>query len=169
MHLTTLSLQERELEGVTFEVNVTGLGKFEADFEGEHFQADTLLTLRRQLRDAVMASRHEVPFVSESGRRGVIRGYHAGNRDLLVTWDNGDKDRLNPRTLVFRGDVGAAIVSELQALTAQIAVAERRQRTLMKENTHTAASVFAPAFGIDVTNHQAMKEREEALEVGATA
>jgi hypothetical protein len=94
-NMDELKLTSKEVQGVPFDIYVDETGKFRAEFAGELYEADTFVGLTRHLRTAVVAARYEVPFVDFHGYRGVIRGYHAGLRDILVTWENGKKESIS--------------------------------------------------------------------------
>ena len=99
---------EKELrldQGVMVTARVNDDGKFVATFRDEEYVSDTLSGLTAQLRNGVKAARVEIPFVSARGRRGIIRGYHASNRDVLITWEDGRKSKLGQRDRVFPADV----------------------------------------------------------------
>jgi hypothetical protein len=100
---------------------VTSDGMFHATVDGQDLEAETLDRLNRIVRDTVVAAKVEVPFVALSGIRGTIRGYHGGNYDLLVTYEDGHKDRLRGHAKMFRpGDVTDAELAELKALRATV-------------------------------------------------
>jgi hypothetical protein len=127
-----------EVSGVEFEAAIDDEGKFSVTLDDEIYEADSLNGLRGQLRDAIIARRMEVPFITTEGDRGVMRGFHAGNRDVLVTWESGSKGRLSPHIIVFRdGEITDEEIEELKTIQRQgeelrarkVAISEKAKRT----------------------------------------
>lgn len=148
-----MQLKEVVIDGsVSVAVEVDEDGEFSAQFLGDSYKADSLLRLLRVLRDAVRAARFTVPFVSLAGRPGVMRGYHAANRDLLVTWNDGDKGRLATHERVFRpGAVGQDELDEITALERVIVQARERVQEIQARGER-ASDLFNEAFGEDITD-----------------
>jgi hypothetical protein len=147
MKLTTITRK-----GVDFDVDVSEDGKFSATLKDDVYDADDLDHLRRILDDAVVASRLSVPFVSEYGRRGVMRGYHAGNRDVLVTWDDdGSKSSISQHNKVFSENFDPDLIDELQSLGRVIDQAQDRIQEIMS-GAVKASTLFSEAFGEDLSD-----------------
>lgn len=124
---------------------------FVAEFGGETFTAETLASLRRHLKDYAVSYRTEAPFVSAFGRRGVMRGWHAGNHDILVTWDDDQKGRLSPHERVWTPEgISDAEVAEIQAIREQQEQLGVRLAEL-QEGREEARVIFARAVGEDLT------------------
>jgi hypothetical protein len=164
VHLTDLEISpgKGDAQVAVVPVRVDRSGQFSADFLGEHFESDGLWRLKNQLTDAAVAARFEVPFVSQGGRKGVIRGYHAGNRDFLVTWEDGEKGTLNTFSRVWRpGEVSDERVERIRQLKERI---DRHQRELQdaQDAPHKAEDLFAEAFGDDITRSDRHKQEAGA-------
>lgn len=116
MHLTTALVEVRHNQ-YSVEVSVDDEGTFSTEVLGETYENPSFGGLLRDVRDGLIASRVEVPFVSTSGSRGVIRGYHAGQGKVLITWENGQKDTLSAYTSVFPSlsDEDAAEIIQAEA------------------------------------------------------
>lgn len=137
-------------------MDVNEHGVFSATFQGEFFSAESLDRLHYQLRDALMAARVEVPFVSPSGRKGVMRGYHGGTRELLVTWEDGEKGRFHPTSHVFRATVPQEKIDRLRVLHEQAEKASREIREITRGDggLEIAVEIFNEVFGSDVTKQE---------------
>lgn len=154
MVLTTITIRPSNRvsdSGVAVLVGVNEEGKFSATFQDENYEDDRLEGLRRQLATAILASRFEVQFYSVDGRAGTMRGYHAGNHDLLVTWSDGEMGRMRSYTPVFR-EISPETVAELSELRAQIERATTRIQEITGA-TEQASDLFNEAFGHDVTDY----------------
>ena len=173
MHLTDVKVEGQPSGhaktgevGVTIPIHVTEKGKFEASFDGETYDSDNLSSLEYQLRDAVRAARVEVPFVIETGRRGVIRGYHGGKRAVLVTWDSGAKGDLPTYHPVFKeGALTDEEIEELRRLHEQADQIKARIAEI-KEKHVDANELLSEKLGEDLTDYSRERkwreEREEA-------
>lgn len=148
MHLTNL-----DVRGKTVPVDVSESGEFTATFVDETFSAGSLRQLRDHLTDALIASRAEVPFVSRAGRRGTMRGFHAGNYDVLVTWADGTKDRMSPSDRVFRPDeIDEQTLEELVRLQALRGSTVEQIQAIQASARTEARLLLAEALGEDVVN-----------------
>jgi hypothetical protein len=137
---------------VEFEIEVSTDGKFSTTFKGDEYEEDNLARLTRKLSDVVRTSKLEVPFVSDKGRSGIMRGWHATKRELLVTWDDGTKARLDTYARVFRPeDVTTAMIAEIQGLLVQARSVQERLNEL-QEGAVRAEDMFNEAFGEDLRN-----------------
>jgi hypothetical protein len=154
VRLTTL-----EVEGVEIEVSVTENGKFEATFKDETYDATEMRVLGSHLKDAVLSSRVEVPFVTADGRRGVMRGWHAGNRDILVTWADGTKDRIRQYEPVFRPEnIDDERIDAIENVQAEQERLKARLREL-QSGTEKADDILNEAVGEEITAFR--RHREE--------
>ena len=101
---------------VTVPVTVNEQGHFIATWNEQEFRAESFSTIRSHIKDAVRAARVQVPFIAMNGRRGVIRGFHASQRSILVTWDGGVKDSIDTYSKVFPGDIDPHVIEEIITL-----------------------------------------------------
>jgi hypothetical protein len=141
---------------VPVDVYVRPNGEFTATVDDEEFTGDTLRRLIHHVTDALVASRFEVAFVTDTGRRGVLRGYHGGTREFLVTWQDGTKGRIRTYERVFRAEeVTEDQIEELRSLAAERRRIEERVREI-RRGMSEAAAVFSEVFGEDITRrHEA--------------
>jgi hypothetical protein len=146
MKLTTITRK-----GVDFDVDVDEQGKFSTTLKDEVYESESLDRLKRLLDDAVVGSRLEVPFISLSGTRGVMRGYHASNRDILVTWHNGTKGRFSQTTKVFSENLDPDLLEELQTLRRVVEQANERIEEITA-GAIKADALFSEAFGEDLSD-----------------
>ena len=160
MHLTTFEVEVRRYhegaahKSLTAEIDVHEDGSFSAEFLGEHFSSPQLSTLKGQLRDALIGSRAEVPFVTMEGRRGVMRGWHAGNYDILVTWEDGSKGKLGTYADVYPS-LDESELEELRELIHQAKVAQDQLATFeadRRERKERASELLAEAIGEDLSD-----------------
>lgn len=151
MYLTDLTINVKGDE-FTFAVEVTEDGTFTTDYQGDVVNDERLDSLRRSLQDVVLASRAEVPFVTATGRAGIIRGYHAGQRALLVTWSNGEKGTLNTHAQVYR-ELSDEQVAEVKAAAQQFGDAQARVETARDAlgDGERASTLLSGALGEDIT------------------
>jgi hypothetical protein len=148
MHLTDIEVLGRDVP-----VDVDEDGTFRVSLNPElQFEADTLDRLTRVVRDSVLAERAEAPFVNDAGTRGVMRGWHAGNRDILVTWEGGEKDRISPHTRVFP-TLDDETIEEIRALERTVRAAQNRLAEL-REPGVAAQDVFVKQLAEDVFDWQ---------------
>jgi len=129
--------------------------KFVADIGDERLESDSLDQLQRLVRDTLIGARVEVPFVSRRGRRGVMRGFHAGNRDILVTYDDGDKDRFDSHAQVFTVDTPRELIDAIVDRDAQIlALADERDKLIAEAykggSLRRSGEFFMEALGEDL-------------------
>lgn len=116
---------------VTVPVEVTRTGEFVARIGDDVYSNERLEGLKFNLKEGLHATRVDVPFVSYDGRRGVIRGYHSGTREALVTWEDGTKDKVAAYTRVWRPDeVSDEAVEEIERLRSTREQADRRLNEL---------------------------------------
>jgi hypothetical protein len=153
-----LHLTDIEVQGVTIAVTVDEKGKFIAAFNDTVFENDRLDSLRFQLRDAVKAARVEVPFVIESGRRGIIRGYHGGKRAVLVTWASGAKGDLPTYYPVFKPEtLSDEEIEELRQMQEQEEQIKARRAEINQKHLD-ADDLLSEVLGEDLTDHRREKE-----------
>lgn len=154
MHLTNI-----DVRGKSVPVDVSESGVFTATFADETFEAGSLAQLHNNLVDALIASRADVPFVSKSGRRGRMRGFHAGNYDVLVTWEDGTKGRMPPSERVFRADeIEEETVEELRRLQKQRGeVTDQIQQIQARARTE-GRTLLAEALGEDVADSRRVRD-----------
>jgi len=166
MHLTTFEVEVRRYhegaahKSLTAEIDVHEDGSFSAEFLGEHFSSPQLSTLKGQLRDALIGSRAEVPFVTMEGRRGVMRGWHAGNYDILVTWEDGSKGKLGTYADVYPS-LDASELEELQTNLMAVKTLQDGMATFeadRKERIARASDLLAQAVGEDLSDYRRNQE-----------
>jgi hypothetical protein len=139
--------------GFDVQVGVDEAGSFSAEFLGETYHADSLSELKRHLLDAALSARYEVPFVSQGGRRGVIRGWHAGTRDFLITWEGGHKDKLSSYQRVWKPEeISDETIARIEQLGLEIAERQQELAELQKP-PHKVDDLFTEVFGEDITDH----------------
>ena len=152
MHLTDI-----EVLGTTVAVDVDDKGVFRASVNPElEFEADGLDRLKRVIRDSVIATRVEVPFVNDAGTRGVMRGFHAANRDILVTWEDGEKGRITPYTRVLPADTDEATIEELRRLEQATREVQARLKEL-REPGRQAEEVFTEGLGENIFDRDRLR------------
>jgi hypothetical protein len=138
--ITTISLHN-----ISLPVFVDENGTFSFTWDEEHVESETLGGLRAFLKDKFDASQVEVPFVSVSGNRGVIRGIHKGNRDLLITMADGTKQRLSPWSRVFT-DLPEETIAEIKALMERASeIADQLEK--IREDTVHASDLYFEKLG----------------------
>jgi len=132
-------------------IEVTDEGRFLATVGEVEVDADTLDGAKRQIDDTVYGYRVEVPFVdAATGRRGVLRGFHAGQRKLLVTWQDGSKDTIDPYRMIFPGEaVTDEQAARIVALVEQMTEA-RRLHVAAQEGSVKAQTLLAEKIGEDL-------------------
>lgn len=157
----TTNLTNLNVEGHDVPVTVDDDGKFHATVGDAHLTSETLATLKNQIKDSIIGSRLEIPFVFATGRRGVMRGFHAANKDILVTWSDGTKARLSGREPVFLDDeIDDATVEEILRLEDEITVAKERLGEI-RSGARSAKSVVVEKLGEDLFAY-----RRQSAEVG---
>jgi hypothetical protein len=121
-----------KVEGMEIDVEVRTDGEFQAFVDDQTVESPTLTGLEARLREAIHGKRLRIPFIlAATGRAGVIRGYHASQRKLLVTWDDGEKDTIGMTDRVWQpGEVSDGQLDELRALLAEIDRSYRRRLDL---------------------------------------
>jgi len=147
-------LVDIEINGVPLVVYVDNDGVFSTEFKDEEYttggQYGDLYRLKALMADTVKSSRLEVPFVLYDGRRGIMRGWHATQRKILVTWRDGTKGSIDTYANVWKAeDVSDETIAEIQRLEGEIHAASKRLREL-RENTQHANEVFNEAYGEDL-------------------
>lgn len=153
MHLTNINVH-----GKSVAVDINESGQFTATMAGETFETGSLSQLRDHLTDALIASRAEVPFVSKTGRRGTMRGFHAGNYDVLVTWVDGTKDRMSPSERVFRPeDIDEETLQELVRLQKLRGETAAKIQDIQAQAKTEPRAMLAEALGEDVTVSRRMR------------
>jgi hypothetical protein len=144
-----MNLTEIEVLGNTVQVEVGEDGTFRASLNPElELEAESLGRLKGLIRDSIIGSRVEVPFVNDYGARGVMRGFHAQNQDILVTWDDGEKGRISPHTRVFK-TMGDETVAEIRSLEGTVRQAQERLAEIRKPGLQ-AQDVFVEGLSEDV-------------------
>lgn len=135
---------------VDVEVGLTADGYFRVVYDGEDYEAESLDQLLRQLRETMVASRHEIPFRTMEGSKGVIRGLHGGHRHLLVTWEGGAKGQIDTYTRVFRdGELSDEDAAELERLRDEIARLRTRQEEISGRAKVRAETLLVEALGVE--------------------
>ena len=139
--------------GVEFDVDVSEEGIFSATLHGETYEADTLAKLKNDLAAGVRSSKGEVPFIDVSdGDRGVIRGYHQGQRKILVTWENGQKASVSTYLNVVSEDgLTEDEIAEIKALNASIK-AERARLSELAEGSVQIEDFLNDHYRANVTD-----------------
>jgi hypothetical protein len=96
------------VRGRKFEVLATDASTWRAYLNGNRIEAADREKLKAKLMSAtkIAAQSVSVPFIRRATsryahgrdiRRGTATGVHSGNGNLLVTWDNGDKEQFTPQ------------------------------------------------------------------------
>jgi len=162
MQFTTI-----KVEGIEFPVEVEldrdGFdgALFSTTVNGDEINSPTLNGLRRMLKDMIIASRIEVPYTDAYGTRGVMRGIHAGNRDILVTYSNGEKGRISGYERVYLEADAAAVDqarAEVRAAEQQLADANAHLKEALGPALD-ASDAFAAALGVDLLDWSGILER----------
>ena len=109
-----------------FPVQLTPSGMFVAEIAGETETSETLGGLRSMLSKVIRGTRLEVGFVTGDGDEGVVRGLHASQHKLLVTWKDGEKGTLDTFEHVF--PAGELSEQELVDLRHWVLVRNEGQR-----------------------------------------
>jgi hypothetical protein len=136
--------------GPTVPIYVTTEGRFvatigEVELDHPHFDS-----VKRQIDDTVYGHRIDVPFVDRNGRRGTLRGFHASQRKVLVTWENGNKDSLDSYSEVFRPEnISDEQIDAIRAAIRQITEAHAQLETL-REGTERVNELLAEKIGDDL-------------------
>lgn len=147
MHLTTLTV-----EGVEVEIDVNEKGIFSAKLGGEELADEAIDRLERQIKAMIIARRIELPFTNANGNRGVMRGYHAGNHDILITWANGETGRLSDYETVYLNADEVTIASarvEIKNAAEALKSAKDKLHEALGEGQR-ANEVFNEALGVDL-------------------
>lgn len=140
--------------GQPVQIEVTDTGQFRATVGEVELEADYLDRVRRQIDDTVYGHRIEVPFVNLNGYHGTMRGFHAAQRKVLVTWDDGDKDSLDSYEKVYRGGILTdAEVDSIKSIRAEIAKLQA-ERKAIEAKAESAQVVLADAIGEDLFDHR---------------
>lgn len=174
--LTTLTIAPFRLHGedgveptVTVSVSVDAEdGKFRATMNDQEYEAESLSGLRGDLVAAVTAAKLNVPFVTTKGERGTVRGWHAGNHDVLVTWADGSKGRIGTWDTVARD----ATPEQLQALAeardrfdkadAARREAEKALNAVKLRDGIRVTELMLEELGFDVTSREFREEVKHA-------
>jgi len=127
MHFGTM-----KITGIEIPVEITDEGRFTADLGGEQAQSDTLQGLKRNALQYVKTMRLNLPFVTTSGNRGTLRGYHASQNKLLVTFENGTKTTMDYYHPVFV-ERTAEQIEELRKAREQLSAAQERVKELTED------------------------------------
>jgi len=153
MHLFDMKLTPAN-SGKTFivPIQVDETGRFFTEHDGEVYEAEQLNYLRNHIMDAITSSRKEVPFVDEYGRRGVIRGWHKGNRDMLITYANGTKDRKSGYVYVWRPDeITEEKIEHIKTLRSEIETREQELKELLSGRSEMD-DLLSEAVGVDFSD-----------------
>lgn len=160
------------VKGIEFDVEVTPDGRFVTGFNGESYEANQLSTLKWELKNAITLTRLEVPFMTSAGQAGgIIRGYHAGRKEVLVTWPSGVKGSVSTYHPVYRvGELSEQEAQELQALlNEQQEIAQRieqfKGRTIEIEEILQEAvqRQHGPEQAQEIESYKYQRQREEAM------
>jgi len=158
MALTHVNIAPTRDQEILVPVEVDEQGTFSASWDGEMFAANRLEALAYQLRELALSRRTQMPFVGSGGTRGVIRGYHAGNRDLLVTWEGGEKGRFSGHTKVFRPEsISDEEIAEIKRLEREIEEKSKRLKEI-RTKTENADDLYNEALGFEITSWEREKE-----------
>jgi hypothetical protein len=148
-----------QVSGVDFTADITDEGKFVTTLDGEPHENDRLDGLKYELRDSLLARRVEVPFVSLKGTPGTMRGFHAGNKDVLVTWEDGTKARVSHYANVYRdGVLSEAEVQELRDIERQLDELRARREEL-EPKTEKAGDILNEAVGEGIAGFRSAERR----------
>jgi hypothetical protein len=125
-------------------------GYWYADVVDEEFNAPSLDALERMLTTYGRTYELEVPFVSANGRQGVMRGFHASSREILVTWNDGKKGRLGQYDRVF--PVGELDETEVALMLVALEEIEQRHNELgrLRERSIMASALYTEEVGDDL-------------------
>ena len=117
----------------------------------------------------MLTARTEVPFVTQAGRRGVIRGYHGGKRAVLLTWAGGSKADMSPYERVFAPEaISEEEIEELRRLHEQAEQIKERRKEIEAKAT-SASDLLAEQLGEDLTDHPSVRERKRQEQQEANA
>jgi hypothetical protein len=162
----------RNIGGTEFPVYVNKEGEFALPINEELILTNThLVALLYEAKDTIKSLRLEVPFLNLNGAEGVIRGLHASNSDLLVTWYDGEKDRVPSRTLGYRpGTVSQEELDELRQAKREMAAAQEKLKWIegrLVERQVNLADLFNESIGEELLNpyystNALMRDREQA-------
>jgi len=109
-----------------------------------HLNEISFDSLRRNISTAVKTHKVEVPFVSAFGRKGVMRALHASTGQILVTWDDGKKGRLDRYTRVFpdgsidEGDLGLLKLAIDEREQADARIVEYQKLTVQAKDLYAS-------------------------------
>lgn len=146
----TVELGTYVIEGQKVAISVNEGGRFLASVGGADLQSDSLSVLKGQIRDTIAGARVNVPFVNLQGRAGMMRGFHATSRDVLVTWSNGEKGKLGATDRVFiAGQISHAKIEEIKTTIESIDKGRARLKEL-REGVVEAKAILAAAVGEDL-------------------
>lgn len=136
------------VRGQEIPVNVTDEGVFTATLDDQEVVGDSIREIERRCHNAIMASKIEVPFVTQNGHRGVMRGFHASQSKVLVTWANGDKGGIENHEKVWPADkIDQARIDDIKATLIAIAQLRERLDTLRGDDAVKVEHLFADAVG----------------------
>jgi hypothetical protein len=87
-----------EVRGAAYEVAIDGKGIFQAEVDGQAYRGNTLEKLRELVVRATRQSSLDVRFARPNAdgtvRYGSVTGIHAGQRALLVRWNDGGRETI---------------------------------------------------------------------------
>jgi hypothetical protein len=147
-------------------IDVSDEGQFVAEYNGDTYEADSLARLKGDLDTAVRSSRLEIPFVAENGRRGVLRGFHASRREILVTYEDGTKAAVPQYTQVWAPeDVTEAVIEEIRTLNGEINAARARLKELTGTTT-TAENLLNNTLNENITDSYLWEREQKAKAEG---
>jgi hypothetical protein len=130
--------------------------------DGEDFADFTLEGVTNLLHNYLRGSQKTVRFVRVSdGRRGVMRAFHKSSRDLLVTWDNGQKGKIDTYANVLPGDTTDEVIAEIKAANAKLDEArDEYNRVTHRDDMLDAQDLFTQTIGQDVIGFRAPSDAE---------
>lgn len=142
--------------GVEAPVHVNDVGVFSTQIAGEDFAAWELSGLKGQAHTFLFSAQKQVPFVhAASGSRGTIRAVHKTTRDLLVTWANGSKGKLDTYTKVLPGDTPDHVRQTIIDADKALEAAKLRYADVQRNvGGVSAEDFFTKAVGADLLSHQ---------------
>ena len=133
-------------------------GTFSTQLGDIELAEDSLRSLLGVASKTMEGHRLNAPMIGLDGRRGVIRGFHAGNHDALVTWEDGSKGRLSGHDYILSPKaVSDERLAEIRAAVAARREAEEAMRLagihladLTKEGRVRAQDFLTEAIGTDL-------------------
>lgn len=136
-------------------IEVLNDGTFRAQIGEVELHADYLDRVRRQIDDTIFGHRIEVPFVNPNGVRGVMRGFHAGTKEVLVTWEDGTKGKLSGygREVFAEGTLTDDEIAELRGLVQQVLDANAQIKAIQTKLTDSKA-LLAEQISEDLFDHR---------------